>query len=293
VAGADELEEQVGGLGLEGDVANLVHDQQRIASEADELVLQPAACVGVGEPGDPLGGGGEQHPVAGLAGPDAQADGQMGLAGAGWARRRGAGSCRRLRGCSARRWSISCAAIWSWSSPTSTSCAPAGRPLGSPRGWPGTCPPASTWSCCQGPSHRSGSSDCVAAAKCWRSTAACVRSAWRRPASCLHGGDRGLAHTDLGCGARLARQFCRAQQRPGHLPAAHPGGQRAGRVEPEQLPPPSSSYRVGLRCARAAGSAPGSSSGRPNSGKTAGIMNAVTSLTRVPSSVITSSASAT
>ncbi len=39
--------------------------------------------VGVGEPGDPLGGGGEQDPVPGLAGPDRQADREMGLAGAG------------------------------------------------------------------------------------------------------------------------------------------------------------------------------------------------------------------
>jgi hypothetical protein len=41
--------------------------------------------VGLGQAGDPLGGGGELHPVAGLAGPDPQADGQMGLAGPGWA----------------------------------------------------------------------------------------------------------------------------------------------------------------------------------------------------------------
>jgi hypothetical protein len=40
--------------------------------------------VGVGQAGDPLDGGGEQHPVAGLAGLDAQADGQMGLASAWW-----------------------------------------------------------------------------------------------------------------------------------------------------------------------------------------------------------------
>ena len=39
--------------------------------------------VGVGEPGDPFGGGGEQDPVPGLAGPDRQPDGQVGLAGAG------------------------------------------------------------------------------------------------------------------------------------------------------------------------------------------------------------------
>ena len=39
--------------------------------------------MGVGEPVDPLAGGGEQHPVSGLAGPDGQPDRQMRFAGAG------------------------------------------------------------------------------------------------------------------------------------------------------------------------------------------------------------------
>ena len=39
--------------------------------------------MGVGEPGDPLGRGGEQDPVAVVGGGDAQAGGQVGLAGAG------------------------------------------------------------------------------------------------------------------------------------------------------------------------------------------------------------------
>jgi hypothetical protein len=39
--------------------------------------------VGFGEAGDPFGGGGEGDAVAGLAGPDAEADGEVGLAGAG------------------------------------------------------------------------------------------------------------------------------------------------------------------------------------------------------------------
>ena len=43
--------------------------------------------MGVGQHVDPAGGGGEQHPVAGLAGPDAQPDGQMRLADAGWAQK--------------------------------------------------------------------------------------------------------------------------------------------------------------------------------------------------------------
>lgn len=39
--------------------------------------------VGVGEAVDPLGGGGEQDPVAGLAGADGQSGGEVGFAGAG------------------------------------------------------------------------------------------------------------------------------------------------------------------------------------------------------------------
>ena len=80
VAIAHQLEEQVGGLGFDGDVADLVDDEQRVAAESAQLALQPAGVMGVGEAGDPLGAGGEQHPVACLAGPDGQADGQVGLA---------------------------------------------------------------------------------------------------------------------------------------------------------------------------------------------------------------------
>jgi hypothetical protein len=39
--------------------------------------------VGLGKAGDPLGGGGERDAVLGLAGPDPEPDGQVGLAGAG------------------------------------------------------------------------------------------------------------------------------------------------------------------------------------------------------------------
>jgi hypothetical protein len=83
VAGGDELEEQVGCLGLEGDVADFVDDEQRDAAELDQFILEPPGVVGVGELADPFGGGGESGAVPGLAGADAQADGQVGLAGAG------------------------------------------------------------------------------------------------------------------------------------------------------------------------------------------------------------------
>jgi hypothetical protein len=36
------LEEQVGGLGFEGDAADLVNDQQGVAAEPDDFALQPA-----------------------------------------------------------------------------------------------------------------------------------------------------------------------------------------------------------------------------------------------------------
>jgi hypothetical protein len=53
VAGADQREEQVGRLGLERDVADLVDDEQRIAPQPDEFCLQPAGGVGLGEPLQP------------------------------------------------------------------------------------------------------------------------------------------------------------------------------------------------------------------------------------------------
>jgi site-specific DNA recombinase len=83
VARGHQLEEQVGSLGLERDVADLVDDEQRVAAQPDEFLLEPAAVVGFGQSGRPFGGGGEQHPVAGLAGADRDTDGQVGFTSAG------------------------------------------------------------------------------------------------------------------------------------------------------------------------------------------------------------------
>jgi hypothetical protein len=47
-----------------------------------KLFLEAALGVGLGEAGDPLGRGGERDAVTGLAGPDADPDGEVGLAGA-------------------------------------------------------------------------------------------------------------------------------------------------------------------------------------------------------------------
>ena len=83
VAGGDELEEQVGGFGFEGDVADFVDDDQRVAAEPAQLVVETAGGVGEGEAVDPFGGGGEHDAVPGVAGADGHTDGEVGLAGAG------------------------------------------------------------------------------------------------------------------------------------------------------------------------------------------------------------------
>ena len=69
VAGADELEEQVGGLGFEGDVADFVDDDERVSAEAAQFVVESAGVVGGGEAVDPFRDGGEQDAMACLAGP--------------------------------------------------------------------------------------------------------------------------------------------------------------------------------------------------------------------------------
>src|SRR5262245_61462752 len=66
VAGRHQLEEQVGRLGFERDVADLVDDQQGVAPESGEFGVDASGLVGFGEAGDPFGGGGEQDSVAGL-----------------------------------------------------------------------------------------------------------------------------------------------------------------------------------------------------------------------------------
>ena len=81
VAGGDELEEQVGGLGLERDVAHFVDDDEGVASQAGDLGLEAAGAVGGGELVGPGGGGGEQDAVPGLAGFDPESCGEHGLAG--------------------------------------------------------------------------------------------------------------------------------------------------------------------------------------------------------------------
>jgi hypothetical protein len=53
VAGGDQLEEQVGRLGVEGDVADLVDDDERVAPEAGEFLVECAGVVGLAEVSGP------------------------------------------------------------------------------------------------------------------------------------------------------------------------------------------------------------------------------------------------
>jgi hypothetical protein len=84
VACRHQLEEQVGRFGFEGDVAHLVDHQQWHPSEPGELGVQTAGSVGVAEAGHPLSSGGEGDAVTGLAGPDAETGGQVGLSRSRW-----------------------------------------------------------------------------------------------------------------------------------------------------------------------------------------------------------------
>ncbi len=59
VAGTDEREHQVGGLRVEGDVADLVNDEQRCPEQPAQLFVEASLPLRVAEPGDPFGRGRE------------------------------------------------------------------------------------------------------------------------------------------------------------------------------------------------------------------------------------------
>ena len=83
VAARDQGEEQVGGLAFEREVADLVDDQQRVAFEPSQFVVEGVAVLGCVEAVDPLLGGRERDAMAVLAGLDRQGDRQVCLAGPG------------------------------------------------------------------------------------------------------------------------------------------------------------------------------------------------------------------
>ncbi len=83
VAAGDQREQQVRGLALEREVADLVDDEQPVAVQAPQFVVEAVAVLGLFEAVDPLLGGREQRPVPGLAGLDRERGGEVRLAGAG------------------------------------------------------------------------------------------------------------------------------------------------------------------------------------------------------------------
>src|SRR5262249_32504134 len=83
VPAADELKEQVGALPIDGQVADLVDDEQAGHRVELELVVEPALPEGPRERADERSGRGEQHAVAVFDGPEAEPPGGRLLAPAG------------------------------------------------------------------------------------------------------------------------------------------------------------------------------------------------------------------
>src|SRR5262249_9160737 len=83
VPAADELEEQVGALPIDGQIADLVDDEQAGHRVELEFVVEPPLPEGPGQRTDERGGRGEQHAVAVFDGLEAEPDREMRLAHAG------------------------------------------------------------------------------------------------------------------------------------------------------------------------------------------------------------------
>jgi hypothetical protein len=71
VATGDELEKQVRCFGVEGDVAYVVDDQQRVAAQSLQLRSEAPCVVVVNEAGDPVGRRSEEDAVSLLGCSDA------------------------------------------------------------------------------------------------------------------------------------------------------------------------------------------------------------------------------
>ena len=82
VARRDQLEEEVGRLLLEGDVAHFVDNEQRVAAQPCELVAQASLGVGLLQSHHPLDRRGEQDALALGRGADPETDCEVRLAGA-------------------------------------------------------------------------------------------------------------------------------------------------------------------------------------------------------------------
>ena len=76
VSGGDQLEEQVGRFGVEGDVADFVDDNQAVAGDLAQFDLEAVDAVGFGQSADPTGGRRERDAVPAVGGGDRQRGGQ-------------------------------------------------------------------------------------------------------------------------------------------------------------------------------------------------------------------------
>jgi len=70
-------------LALQRQVSDFVDDEQAVAFQAAQFVVEVVAVLRLLQAGDPLLGGGERDAVAGLAGLDRERDREVGFAGAG------------------------------------------------------------------------------------------------------------------------------------------------------------------------------------------------------------------
>ena len=84
VARVDELEEEVAATWDGGEVADLVHDQQRGPAEIADALAQGAVVLCLGPRGHEVGQRREHDAASGLDRLDGERDRQMALAGAGW-----------------------------------------------------------------------------------------------------------------------------------------------------------------------------------------------------------------
>ena len=83
VAAADELEEEVGADPVDGQVADLVDEEQARHGVQLETLLEPPLAGRPRQGGDEIGGRGEEDPVPAFDGFEAQGDREMGLADPG------------------------------------------------------------------------------------------------------------------------------------------------------------------------------------------------------------------
>src|SRR5262249_9842146 len=83
IAGVDQLEEQIAGASADGEIADLINDEQRGAAKEADAFAQTSFAVGLGERVDDIGERREVDAAAGADSLDAKSCRQVTLAGTG------------------------------------------------------------------------------------------------------------------------------------------------------------------------------------------------------------------